>query len=112
MQARYYAPVIGRFYSNDPKGLSNVHNFNRYAYANNNPYKHVDPDGQIAKLVKAVFNAVRKVLSQQLYKKHIFSNAKNKITVGKMVYGEVFTQATSPAANIPRSKTVGVWKTN
>jgi uncharacterized protein RhaS with RHS repeats len=48
MQARYYDPVIGRFYSNDPVGFSNVHNFNRYAYANNNPYKYVDPDGRDA----------------------------------------------------------------
>ena len=48
MQARYYDPVIGRFYSNDPKGFSNIHNFNRYAYANNNPYKYVDPDGRDA----------------------------------------------------------------
>jgi RHS repeat-associated protein len=46
MQARYYDPVIGRFYSNDPVGFSNVHNFNRYAYANNNPYKYTDPDGE------------------------------------------------------------------
>ncbi|MBF7074233.1 DUF2778 domain-containing protein [Glaciecola sp. MH2013] len=48
MQARYYDPVIGRFYSNDPVGFKNVHNFNRYAYANNNPYKYVDPDGREA----------------------------------------------------------------
>ncbi|WP_245603169.1 RHS repeat domain-containing protein [Shewanella fidelis] len=48
MQARYYDPLIGRFYSNDPKGFSNVHNFNRYAYANNNPYKYIDPDGKEA----------------------------------------------------------------
>jgi uncharacterized protein RhaS with RHS repeats len=46
MQARYYDPVIGRFYSNDPIGYTNVHTFNRYAYANNNPYKYVDPDGE------------------------------------------------------------------
>jgi RHS repeat-associated protein len=46
MQARYYDPVIGRFYSNDPVGFKNVHNFNRYTYAANNPYKYVDPDGQ------------------------------------------------------------------
>jgi len=47
MQARYYDPVIGRFYSNDPVGFtaSNPMMFNRYAYANNNPYKYVDPDG-------------------------------------------------------------------
>jgi uncharacterized protein RhaS with RHS repeats len=46
MQARYYDPVIGRFYSNDPVGFTNVHTFNRYAYANNNPYKYIDPDGR------------------------------------------------------------------
>ncbi|CAM4198365.1 RHS repeat domain-containing protein [Pseudoalteromonas ostreae] len=46
MQARYYDPVIGRFYSNDPIGFRDVHSFNRYAYANNNPYKYVDPTGQ------------------------------------------------------------------
>tara|TARA_Y100001934_G_scaffold266690_1_gene346445 strand:+ start:297 stop:1736 length:1440 start_codon:yes stop_codon:yes gene_type:complete len=46
MQARYYDPVIGRFYSNDPIGFRDVHTFNRYAYANNNPYKYVDPDGR------------------------------------------------------------------
>ncbi len=48
MQARYYDPVIGRFMSNDPVGFSNIHNFNRYTYANNNPYKYIDPNGQAA----------------------------------------------------------------
>ncbi|NMR28059.1 RHS repeat-associated core domain-containing protein [Pseudoalteromonas sp. NEC-BIFX-2020_015] len=53
MQARYYDPVIGRFYSNDPVDAmeairrgSPVHGFNRYAYVNNNPYKYTDPDGE------------------------------------------------------------------
>ncbi|SUI78372.1 RHS repeat-associated core domain-containing protein [Shewanella baltica] len=46
MQARYYDPLIGRFYSNDPIGFRDVHSFNRYAYGNNNPYKYTDPDGQ------------------------------------------------------------------
>ena len=54
MQARYYDPVIGRFYSNDPVGTlghldyGNIQGFNRYAYANNNPYGYTDPDGQTA----------------------------------------------------------------
>ncbi len=48
MQARYYDPVIGRFYSNDPIGFRDVHSFNRYAYVNNNPYKYVDPSGMCA----------------------------------------------------------------
>jgi RHS repeat-associated protein len=48
MQARYYDPVIGRFYSNDPVGFveSQPSSFGRYTYANNNPYKYVDPDGR------------------------------------------------------------------
>ncbi|MBE0371105.1 RHS repeat domain-containing protein [Pseudoalteromonas aurantia] len=45
MQARYYDPVIGRFYSNDPIGFRDMHSFNRYVYANNNPYKYIDPTG-------------------------------------------------------------------
>ena len=49
MQARYYDPLIGRFYSNDPLPFRDVHSFNRYAYANNNPYKYKDPDGESPK---------------------------------------------------------------
>lgn len=50
MGARYYDPVVGRFMATDPKGFTadNLHSFNRYAYANNNPYKFVDPDGREA----------------------------------------------------------------
>ncbi|WP_417657110.1 RHS repeat domain-containing protein [Pseudidiomarina aestuarii] len=48
MQQRYYDPVIGRFYSNDPLGFSaeSPMMFNRFAYAFNNPLKFVDPDGR------------------------------------------------------------------
>lgn len=50
MGARYYNPQLGRFMGIDPKGFdpNNIHSFNRYAYANNNPYKFVDPDGNSA----------------------------------------------------------------
>ena len=46
--ARWYDPVLGRFTGIDPVGFQedNIHSFNRYAYANNNPYKFVDPDGR------------------------------------------------------------------
>ncbi len=50
MQARYYDPAIGRFYSNDPVGFRDIHSFNRYTYANNNPYKYKDPNGETATL--------------------------------------------------------------
>ncbi|MBC3863703.1 RHS repeat-associated core domain-containing protein [Undibacterium jejuense] len=69
MGARYYDPVIGRFMGVDPKGVDpeNIYSFNRYAYANNNPYKYVDPDGHspidvaflvydLGKLGAAVYN--------------------------------------------------------
>lgn len=53
MKARYYDPLVGRFYSNDPVGFrtTNTMMFNRYAYANNNPYKFVDPDGRQSMLL-------------------------------------------------------------
>jgi RHS repeat-associated protein len=48
MQQRYYDQSIGRFLSVDPvtaDGGTGA-NFNRYWYANGNPYKFVDPDGR------------------------------------------------------------------
>ncbi|HET8553284.1 MAG TPA: RHS repeat-associated core domain-containing protein [Rhodanobacteraceae bacterium] len=47
MQQRYYDPD-GRFISPDPIGPTpgNIYSFNRYAYANNNPVRFVDPDGR------------------------------------------------------------------
>lgn len=49
MQARYYDPEIGRFMGIDPVGFqeSNPMMFNRYAYANNNPYNFTDPNGEV-----------------------------------------------------------------
>ncbi|MDB5959823.1 MAG: repeat-associated core domain protein [Massilia sp.] len=48
MQQRYYDPEAGRFLSVDPvtTDASTGSSFNRYAYANNSPYKYVDPDGR------------------------------------------------------------------
>ena len=57
MGARYYNPMIGRFMGVDPKGFdeNSIYSFNRYAYANNNPYKFVDPDGRFPVIVFAPF---------------------------------------------------------
>lgn len=47
MQQRYYDPTIGRFLSVDPVTATSVGgNFNRYWYANDNPYRFIDPDGR------------------------------------------------------------------
>jgi RHS repeat-associated protein len=50
MQQRYYDPVAGRFLSIDPvvTDANTGGSFNRYAYANNSPYKYVDPDCRFA----------------------------------------------------------------
>jgi RHS repeat-associated protein len=50
MQQRYYDPIAGRFLSVDPvtTNAKTGEHFNRYAYANNSPYKYIDPDGQFA----------------------------------------------------------------
>ena len=46
--ARWYSPVVGRFMGVDPVAFheANPKSFNQYAYANNNPYTYVDPDGR------------------------------------------------------------------
>jgi RHS repeat-associated protein len=57
--ARYMRPEIGRFITTDPVGpvdprtsktnyemLVNPQKLNRYAYALNNPYRYLDPDGR------------------------------------------------------------------
>lgn len=51
--ARHYDPMIGRFISVDPAAIdpANQFSFSRYAYANNNPYKFVDPDGRLPVLL-------------------------------------------------------------
>lgn len=48
MQARFYDPLVGRFLSTDPIHFAddNPFSFNRYSYANNNPYRFTDPDGR------------------------------------------------------------------
>jgi RHS repeat-associated protein len=48
MQQRYYDQSVGRFLSVDPvtANSANGTNFNRFKYAENNPYKFVDPDGR------------------------------------------------------------------
>ena len=60
VNARLYDPAIGRFLSPDPyvQMPDFTQNFNRYAYAFNNPMKFVDPDGEIAWFIPVIIGAV------------------------------------------------------
>ena len=51
MQQRYYDPEVGAFVSVDPVTAysSPLGQFNRYRYANDNPYGFADPDGRQAR---------------------------------------------------------------
>ena len=57
--ARWYDPMIGRFTGIDPVEFQegNIHSFNRYAYANNNPYRYVDPNGESPILAEGILVA-------------------------------------------------------
>lgn len=49
LQQRYYDQKLGVFLSADPVSTLNgpMSQFNRYRYANSNPYRFVDPDGRL-----------------------------------------------------------------
>ena len=51
MGARYYNPRLGVFYGTDPAPVEpeTPITFNRYAYAWQNPYRFIDPDGEKAR---------------------------------------------------------------
>jgi len=80
MQARYYDPVIGRFYSNDPIGFRDVHSFNRYAYANNNPYKYTDPTGMCSSFAGQEATSDCTPIIEQTTSQQTTNNANGSVT--------------------------------
>jgi hypothetical protein len=60
------SPLINRgklFKQTEP--LLNIHSFNRYAYANNNPYRYKDTDGRVA---ETIFDLVSFGISVTIFK--------------------------------------------
>ncbi len=66
--ARYYDPLLGRFTGFDPApwNEANLHSFNRYAFANNNPLRFTDPDGRA---VETILDVVSLGLSLNEFRK-------------------------------------------
>ena len=71
MQQRYYDPAVGRFLSVDPvtASLTTGEGFNRYGYADNSPYRFIDPDGryscetEVCPYIRAYVAAMRESMS-------------------------------------------------
>lgn len=112
MQQRYYDPIIGRFYSNDPvdafghmqRGNSIAHGFNRYAYANNNPYKYTDPDGEFIQIIAtgaAIGAAIGGV--SEAYKQYQSGGGFD----GTKIAGEALKGAVVGASSVGFGKVVG-----
>jgi RHS repeat-associated protein len=60
MNGRVYDPVLARFLSPDPyvQAPDFTQAFNRYSYAFGNPFKYVDPSGEIVWFVPVIIGAV------------------------------------------------------
>ncbi|NRB26011.1 MAG: RHS repeat-associated core domain-containing protein [Shewanella sp.] len=115
MQARYYDPLMGRFYSNDPVGYTAknpVMSFNRYMYVNNNPYKYTDPNGEF--LIGALFNAALDITIQLVENGGNISKVDPLQVAGAFVMGaigagigEKIAKAASIVSKVTKSKAVG-----
>ena len=106
MQARYYDPVIGRFYSNDPVGFRDVHSFNRYAYANNNPFKFTDPTGMAPEFIGAIQQELKNYAAMFGYSSVSQANIQGPKDVAAT--GQLIKKGTRKAAgNISDAATIG-----
>jgi RHS repeat-associated protein len=102
-QNRYYDPAIGRFLSVDPVHFkeSNIHSFNRYAYANNNPYRFVDPDGNEAEEIEEKNLQYEGLLSKENAENAAQFWADKQVATGNVLYAIPGVIATAWASNGP-----------
>ena len=76
VNARLYSPYLGRFVSPDP--LLNSEGgpllYNPYVYANNNPYKYIDRNGEFFWLVPAIFGGFAAAAVTSYYSEDVFKS--------------------------------------
>ncbi|MGN6728256.1 MAG: RHS repeat-associated core domain-containing protein [Rhodanobacteraceae bacterium] len=135
---RYYDPRIPRFISMDPVGVDATTgaNFNRYWYANDNPYRYIDPTGttcksvgkgsydctvdensgkftkaQIAEVNKAYTNAVNHLMAHPDVKVAITVRGHtveaSAGAVGKALIGAIVKTKINASGNTDRASTLG-----
>lgn len=63
---RWYDPDIGRFTGIDPMPVNpnDYRTFNRYSYGFNNPYKYVDPDGNLPFLIPVAIFIAKEIAAE------------------------------------------------
>ncbi len=101
--ARWYDPTIGRFMGIDPVGImeDNVHSFNRFAYANNNPYKYIDPDGKLPIIVPFILKEVAGEAIAEITGIEWFSTRRALTKGGKEIAGRLITKSRDVTKGAP-----------
>ena len=110
--ARIYDPLLGRFLSPDPyvQTPGFTQNFNRFAYALNNPLKYTDESGEIVLLLAALFgfgnlashSARHDDLGKGNWAKYFFSGALAGFVVGPLWITGDFAGLKHPSEGISR----------
>jgi RHS repeat-associated protein len=122
--ARYYSGIAGRFTSSDPiflalgsgnlNGLTDPQMWNSYAYGRNNPYRMVDPDGQIFMDTVATFgHAVEVVLRTITFRsrdrvEQMAQNGVTAIGVAQVAGGVVAGTSISVVSGLATGAALGV----
>ncbi|MBT1075745.1 RHS repeat-associated core domain-containing protein, partial [Geobacter grbiciae] len=96
MKARYYDPSVGRFISEDPKGLSGG-DVNLMAYVQNNPINFIDPTG---------LDGVNVLSAITTFAGQLKSYLDPKATAGQLVTG-IAVDSASHLFNIAPNQAVG-----
>jgi RHS repeat-associated protein len=111
MQQRYYDPRTARFWSVDPVTVDSAGgNFNRYWYANDNPFKFVDPDGRYtctasasqcdaaANAIRDLSKAVKKSIANKIERRYAIAAIKRFYGKEGQKNGVVIQAASSPTS--------------
>jgi RHS repeat-associated protein len=110
--ARYYGANVGRFTTADPvitiqEHLLDPQRWNRYAYARNNPYRYVDPDGRVIATVSgALIGGAGGALFAAIQGRDVWAAAAGGATAGAL-FGLVIDTAGTAALPIGALAVVG-----